>query len=73
MIMPQCDHCRRKHCMAHRVPESHGCRDAVKAAALLQTNADAQRLREDRKGAPSDAKAKFEAKKAELAAKRGKK
>ena len=75
IIFPPCDYCKRKHCMKHRIPESHGCRDAVRAASHLQAHTEAREVKHERKQQErnsSDAKKAFEAKKAELAAKRQK-
>ncbi len=72
--MPACPHCARKYCMAHRLPESHGCRDAAKVAAQLQAHQDARDTRAANKAQGNgDARARLEAKKAELAAKRQRK
>jgi hypothetical protein len=74
-IMPACDYCKRKHCMKHRIPESHGCRDSIRNASHFQAHQEAREVRQEKKEHDrnaSDAKAKFDAKKAELAAKRQK-
>jgi hypothetical protein len=71
LAMPACEHCKRKYCDGHRLPEKHGCRDAVKVAARFEAGAAATAVREQRNEQNrNEIKARFEAKKAAIS-KRG--
>ena len=74
MGMPPCDHCKKTFCIPHRMPEGHGCGVSAAASAQLKASAEAQAQRRARDAAGhGDAKAKLDAKRAELADARAKK
>jgi predicted nucleic acid binding AN1-type Zn finger protein len=72
--MPACDYCKQPHCIAHRMPESHGCGDAAKNKAHMDNAkaADAKR-REVKELGSADARAKLQARRDDLAKERQKK
>jgi predicted nucleic acid binding AN1-type Zn finger protein len=72
--MPACSHCQKPHCIAHRMPEKHGCRTAAQNQAQLDNTKAAAQRREDAKNASNaDARAKLQKKRDEMAKDRTKK
>uniref|UniRef100_A0A7S1MA18 AN1-type domain-containing protein n=1 Tax=Neobodo designis TaxID=312471 RepID=A0A7S1MA18_NEODS len=72
--MPACDHCKKPHCIAHRMPEKHGCGTAAHNQAQMDNTKNAAARREEAKNASNaDARAKLQKKRDELARERQKK
>ena len=74
MGMPPCDVCKKHYCIPHRLPEVHGCGDALRNKAQTDNTVAANKKRQEkREHDHKDAKAKLDAKRKELAAARAKK
>lgn len=72
--MPPCQFCSKPFCIAHRMPESHGCADAARNKAHMDNTVAANAKREEvRKLGRGDAEDKLAKKREELAQQRQKK
>ena len=73
-LVPACEFCKKKMCISHQVPFSHGCRDAARNAGKMAATRDAIAQHEARKGlGQEDLRAKLAKKREELAKDRAKK
>jgi hypothetical protein len=73
-LIPPCDHCKKKMCIGHQAPESHGCRDAAKNAARMNASKEASEVRQAKKEHDTaDLRKKMAEKREELAQARAKK
>jgi hypothetical protein len=73
-LVPACEFCKKKMCIGHQAPETHGCRDAAKNAARMNATKEAAEVRQAKKEHDSaDLRKKLADRREELAQARAKK